>query len=163
PQNLTVTNNVLHTFDCGIAISEAYNPVVSFNIAYTTSYAAFSCNHCTGTPQQTIWQGNIAYDLNPGGTQNTNTYGIKFSPTVNGSRANMTAVNNMAFNSTWVCFDNHGGTNIRWLNNLCVGPGGTGGNAAGVGAHGVPSTFPTTNGILQGNVVDNGYNGTAVN
>jgi hypothetical protein len=157
PANLTLTYNILTSFDCGISISEAANPVISFNQTSLTEYLAINCNHCTGVSTQTIWQGNIIYDLNAAGTDSQNTYGITFSTTANGTSSNFTATNNKVINSlTWTCFDSHGGTNIYWFNNLCVRPGNY------TGWNGVTGGFSNTNTLMIGNVVDNGANGTTV-
>jgi hypothetical protein len=163
PNNTTITNNVLSTFDCGVDINESSNPVISFNRASTSSYVAFGCGHCTGAAGQSIWQSNIIYDLNAGGAQNTNAYGIVFTTTSNGGPSNFTAQNNIGFNSTWEIYDAHGGTNISFLNNLCVGPGGTGGNAACIQVQAPSSSFPVSNVVMSGNIADNGYNNTTAN
>jgi hypothetical protein len=159
PNNTTITYNVLNSFDCGVALVHAYNPVVSFNRMSTTSYAGAMCLACIGLAQQTIWQGNVFYDLNAGGSIGTNAYGISFTldwPNTNPT-TNFTGLNNLAFNSTWVCFDNHGGSKIFWINNLCIeGPGATGGGGS-IASHGIYPNGPGITDVqLIGNIIDLG-------
>jgi hypothetical protein len=159
PNNLVVSRNVFNTFDCGVLIEEATNPIVSFNQASVIEYQALACHHCAGAPTQTIWQGNIVYDVDPDGVIPTNAYGIVFSNPGTGVTSNISVVSNQVYNShTWECFDIHGGTNIYFLGNLCVGAGG---NAA-FNHRALSATSQITNVQHIGNIVDNGFNGNAL-
>jgi hypothetical protein len=159
PANLTVINNVLSVFDCAVFIMEAANPVVSFNQVSIAEYVGIGCNHCAGAATKSTWQGNIIYDTDPDGTVGTNAYPVVFSTGTTGVTSNITALNNQVYNSpTWVCYDDHGGTNIQFINNLCVGPG----SYTAFNHVGISRDFPIKNIVSMGNIIDNGFNGTTV-
>jgi hypothetical protein len=157
PANLTVVNNVLSVFDCAVFIAEAANLVVSFNQVSFAEYLGIGCNHCAGAATQSTWQGNIIYDTDPDGTVGTNAYPVVFSTGTTGMTSNITVLNNQVYNSpTWECYDDHGGINLQFINNICVGPGhNTAFNHAGIS-----KSFPISNIVNMGNIIDNGFNGT---
>jgi hypothetical protein len=153
--NLTITHNVLSTWDCAIVIRESSNPIVSFNQISIVSYATIACGHCTGAAAQTVWQGNVISDINAGGTLGVNAYGITFSTSANGYSSNFTATNNQVYNSaTWTCYDDHGGAHIWWYNNLCVGMG----NYTAFNAAALSAALPLNDVRHIGNIVDGGFN-----
>jgi hypothetical protein len=159
-RDLTVTYNNLTTFDCGIVIGDAVNPIVSFNYVSTAEYVAIGCFDCEELSTQTVWQGNVVYNTDPDGPVGTNAYPIVLSDNPNGSNRYFTITNNAVYYSpTWECYDNHSGQNIFWINNLCVAPGyNTAVNSVAISAASSPTgaVIPLVNGRVVGNILDRG-------
>jgi hypothetical protein len=165
-KNPTFTYNKMTTFDCGINIQDAINPVVSYNYFSTMSYAMVGCAHCLGIPTRTYWQGNVFYNMNPGGTPGDNAYMISVSNNSFGSSENFQMQNNHAYyNATWQCYDNHGGRNVAYVNNLCMYMGGNAGiNIGGIDTSSSPfhAPSPLVDPLAVGNVIDAGSNSTPI-
>jgi hypothetical protein len=162
PNNLTLTYNVLNTFDCGVLLLEANNPTFSFNQLTNIGYAGLFLGHVTGAATQSIFQGNIFYDILPGGTPATNAYAVAGGAASTGNTSNITFLNNQAYNChTWTCFNAHSGTNLYWYNNIAVFAN----NGGNVGLFSNIAQAPGTNvnNIMAGNIADSGANGSTIN
>jgi hypothetical protein len=162
--NPTITYNYLNIFDCAVFLGESINPVLSYNRVSNVEYAGLFCNACVGAAAQSVWTGNIVWDINPDGTSRSgvNAYGITISTNtaVTAQSSNITVSNNQVYNNkTWECYDLHGGTNIFFTNNLAVGCD-TFATAAFESF--APGTgLITINNVQQNdNIFDNGFQGT---
>jgi hypothetical protein len=147
PNDTNVHDNVLNTFSSGICLVNASNFTIQNNDITNIKYSGIGIsNGNTGSIT-----GNFVYDMDTNGTAGDNAYGIVVSGPTGSPSNNVIAQNNAVYNSPfWECMDNHGGTNIQWLNNYCLAPHTVGFNAPGNGQN------PEVNGIVNGNTVDVG-------
>jgi hypothetical protein len=128
--SFTAAYNKSSSFTCQYLFFGTTNATVKYSYMSNDGAAGIGCVPCISS----TFSNNFHQDMAP--TSISGEYNA-YPFTVSSSALSNTVIfqNNTAINDpVWECYDNHGGTNIQWLNNFCLAPGSnTAFNAAGNG------------------------------